>query len=382
MRKKSITKLFFVLLTLGCLSCDSLTSRLNSITDETEEESVGPSQDMNVLLEISVPVGEDVKSTTEKTINVLKSRLNGVGIARPNIQKTDTAGRIRIEMKGVKEPERILKLIESPGVLEFWETAEAGELIPQIVAVNDMAKEMEEQSPAQEEKPKAKVEPKAEEKPIAQTAMDSIFEKLKESEEESNSYQEVDIEEYKKSNPLFAILLINTQIQTGGPVIGMAEEKDTAKISEYFRIAKEKNLFPSFIYPTWTSKIESRVEKGSYYFELIALASNSGNGKAALNGDVITKAEAERGYQDKDYCINLEMDLKGAEAWARLTKKNVDKTIAIVFDGHVYSYPRVNQEITGGRSQITGNFTKKEAKDLANILMSGQLPAHVKIIQK
>lgn len=450
MQKKSITTLLFILLTLGCLSCDSLLKEKGqdmSITVQISVPEVLKSMDHTLHADTIIAMAEEmrksrqadftdlfveackstnhspsllfeeflasavliddekaikilkkrVKEATDSTMNILRSRLESYGVVNPKLQnmdtmlkasavlfpivnpnnhqaiEIDTEGLIHIEMKNVKEPEELLKLLTSPGKLEFWETTEFSEIINAVVEVNKMAKELE--GSAEAEAPKENA-PK--------TSMDSILEKIKE--EEKPNY--ITPEEYAKENPLFAIL--NPNIRDRGPSIGMAEAKDTAKIMHYFNLAKEKNIFPSEIHPTWSLKAFgfSDEHSPSEIFDLIAL-----KGSAALNGDVITKAFVgdEESYYEvnplnrdkrKSYLIGIEMNDPGSIFWNQLTKKNIGKSIAIVLDGHVCSYPRVNSEIEGGNFTITGNFTEKEAKELATILKSGRLPVSVKVIQQ
>ncbi|MBR4839875.1 MAG: hypothetical protein IK005_05295 [Paludibacteraceae bacterium] len=353
-----------------------------------------------------------VKEATDSTMNILRSRLESYGVVNPKLQnmdtmlkasavlfpivnpnnhqaiEIDTEGLIHIEMKNVKEPEELLKLLTSPGKLEFWETTEFSEIINAVVEVNKMAKELED-STDQAEAPKENA-PK--------TSMDSILEKIEE--EEKANY--ITPEEYAKENPLFAIL--NPNIRNMGPSIGLAQEKDTAQIMHYFNLAKEKKIFPSGIYPAWSLKALGFNDEHSptKIFDLIALKGSIRNGKAALDGDVITDAwalqeEDERdgslqnlinrlnplkAKKTKNYVIDMQMNDLGSDFWYQVTKKNIGKCIAIVLDGYVCSYPRVNSEIEGGFSEITGQFTEKEAKELATILKSGRLPVSVKVIQQ
>ncbi|MBO4805313.1 MAG: hypothetical protein J5554_04665 [Paludibacteraceae bacterium] len=464
MQKKSITTLLFILLTLGCLSCDSLLKEKGqdmSITVQISVPEVLKSMDHTLHADTIIAMAEEmrksrqadftdlfveackstnhspsllfeeflasavliddekaikilkkrVKEATDSTMNILRSRLESYGVVNPKLQnmdtmlkasavlfpivnpnnhqaiEIDTEGLIHIEMKNVKEPEELLKLLTSPGKLEFWETTEFSEIINAVVEVNKMAKELED-STDQAEAPKGNA-PK--------TSMDSILEKIEE--EEKANY--ITPEEYAK-NPLFAILNLN--IRNMGPSIGLAQEKDTAQIMHYFNLAKEKKIFPSGIYPAWSLKALGFDDEHSptKIFDLIALKGSIGNGKAALDGDVITDAwalqqEDERdgslqnlinrlnplkAKKTKNYVIDMQMNDLGSGLWYQLTKKNIGKCIAIVLDGYVCSYPRVNSEIGGGFSEITGQFTEKEAKELATILKSGRLPVSVKVIQQ
>ena len=488
MQKKSITTLLFILLTLGCLSCDSLLKEKGqdmSITVQISVPEVLKSMDHTLHADTIIAMAEEmrksrqadftdlfveackstnhspsllfeeflasavliddekaikilkkrVKEATDSTMNILRSRLESYGVVNPKLQnmdtmlkasavlfpivnpnnhqaiEIDTEGLIHIEMKNVKEPEELLKLLTSPGKLEFWETTEFSEIINAVVEVDKMAKELEgggladdlhhidvvevnkmakelEDSTDQAEAPKENA-PK--------TSMDSILEKIEE--EEKANY--ITPEEYAK-NPLFAILNLN--IRNMGPSIGLAQEKDTAKIMHYFNLAKEKKIFPSGIYPAWSLKALGFDDEHSptKIFDLIALKGSIRNGKAALDGDVITDAwalqqEDERdgslqnlinrlnplkAKKTKNYVIDMQMNDLGSGLWYQFTKKNIGKCIAIVLDGYVCSYPRVNSEIGGGFSEITGQFTEKEAKELATILKSGRLPVSVKVIQQ
>lgn len=344
---------------------------LNSVFSTLELKDLvdGSKTDAEV---VAVLKGE-VKSAVDNSFNVLRSRIDRFGVVQPNIQQLEIAGRILIEMPGIKEPERVRKLLQGSANLEFWETAELSEIIASVAAVNNMAREYVALSSTQE-----KEETKAKEE-VAANATDSLLAKIS---EQDTTAKSADAAAYAKQYPLYAILSMNADPQGNpypGATIGRAEAKDTAKIAKYFRMAKEKNIFPSNIYPTWTSK---GIGKGENIFELVALQSKRRDGKAPLTGSVITEAKADFSQNSAYANVNMEMNPEGAKAWARLTRDNINRQIAIVLDGYVCSYPRVNTEITGGRSEITGNFTVEEAKDLANILKSGKMPAPARIIQE
>jgi SecD/SecF fusion protein len=199
---------------------------------------------------------------------------------------------------------------------------------------------------------------------------------------DSTAILQENAEKWAKENPLFAKIQLNMDYQSGrvgpGPLIGYVHVKDTAKVAEYFRMAAEKRLIPSSLSPKWSVKA---IDEAGNFFELIAINSKRRDGKAPMTGSVIADARADFDQRSRSV-VSMEMNQEGAQMWARLTKENIGKCVAIVLDGYVYSYPRVNDEITGGRSEISGNFTVDEAKDLANVLKSGKMPAPAHIVQE
>ncbi len=326
---------------------------------------------------------EQVKAAVDNSFNVLRSRIDRFGVVQPNIQQLDIAGRILIEMPGVKEPERVRKLLQGSADLEFWETYDYSEIYESLVAVNNMARDYEaaksksDNASSQE----ANKETEAVEDTVAKSISDSLLATLgteKDSASTTASESNLNAEEFKKENPLFAILPSYRQ-DGKGPVIGIAMVKDTAKVMEYFRMAREKHLIPNSLRPTWTVKAE---DKAGLYYSLIAINCARRDGKAPLTGSVITDARADVGQFGSSAEVSMEMNQEGSRKWAELTKKNIGKSVAIVLDGFAYSYPNVNCEINGGRSQITGHFTMDEAKDLANVLKSGKMPAPARIVQE
>ncbi|MCB9018362.1 MAG: protein translocase subunit SecDF [Prevotellaceae bacterium] len=355
-------------------------AKLSSIfsTFELKDKINGNSSDEDVIKVLK----EEVKSAVDNSFNVLRSRIDRFGVVQPNIQQLEIAGRILIEMPGIKEPERVRKLLQGSADLEFWETENFSDLYPNVMAVNEMAREMNElKSKSQEgaDDTKATAE-KAEETDTTATSADSLLAKL--ANKSDTVKKDASSEDYAKSNPLFAIFMPNTDQQGHigyGATMGRALVKDTAKVAEYFRLAKERHIFPANIFPKWSVKA---IDKGETVYELVAIKSRRRDGKAPLSGSVITDAKADFGQHSAEANVSMEMNPEGAKTWARLTKENIGNQIAIVLDGYVYSYPRVNSEITGGRSEITGNFTVEEAKDLANVLKSGKMAAPAKIIQE
>ncbi len=318
---------------------------------------------------------EEVAAAIDNSFNVLRSRIDRFGVVQPNIQKLDIAGRILIEMPGVKEPERVRKLLQGTADLEFWETYEFGEIYNAMIAVNNMARDLSKVGNNSQDADADTVAQVVE----AKTALDSLM--ATNGADTTQASQEA--QNWAKENPLFSIMQMNVDAQSGrvgaGPLIGYVHAKDTAKVSEYFRLAKEKRLLPNGLQPKWSVK---SIDNAGNWFELIAINCKKRDGKAPLTGSVITDARADFAQYSSASTVSMEMNQEGAQAWARLTKENIGKCVAIVLDGYVYSYPRVNDEITGGRSEISGRFDVQEAKDLANVLKSGKMPAPAHIVQE
>jgi SecD/SecF fusion protein len=320
---------------------------------------------------------EEVKSAVDNSFNVLRSRIDRFGVVQPNIQQLDIAGRILIEMPGIKEPERVRKLLQGSANLEFWETYNASEIMNSIFAVNDMAKGL---NSIQSKKDTLEVE-KVE--VVEQTPGDTLT--LEEDLLTISDTDSTDIsqsrEQFAKENPLFAILnlSINEQGQVMmGPLIGTANVKDTAQISYYMRLAQERGLLPLNLDPKWTVK---PIVEGSKEFALIALNLKNRD-QAPLSGSMVTSANVDFDPQTNSPQVSMRMNPEGAKIWANLTRENIGKSVAIVLDGYVYSYPTVQSEIPNGTSSISGNFTTEEAQDLVNVLKSGKMSAPARIVQE
>ncbi len=330
--------------------------------------------------EVEKVIREEVDGAIQNSFNVLRTRIDRFGVVQPNIQKLSQPGRILIELPGIKEPERVRKLLQGSANLEFWETYEASELLPMLAQINrefaatNVAETNEEAKAA--EAPKAEETPKAEGDELAE-----LVDNLGADSAAVEADQEAQIAEYKKNNPLFAIL--NPSInQAGqayrGPVIGTVHYVDTAKVNAMLNSQIAKAVLPRDARFYWTVKAID--EAGSYY-QLVALKAQR-DGRASLEGDVITDARADFSQLSAYANVSMSMNAEGAKIWQRLTKDNIGKSVAIVLDGYVYSFPTVQNEIAGGNSQITGNFTVEEAKDLANTLKSGKMPAPARIIEE
>ena len=326
--------------------------------------------------EVEKVLREEVKAAVDNSYNVLRTRIDRFGVVQPNIQSLeDKMGRIMVELPGIKEPERVRKLLQGSANLEFWETYNAKEVAPYLQSADAklravLANQVEVDTIATDNAT-AEAAPATEK--VISTA-DSLAAALK---GESKS-QAADLTQIKKEHPLLAILQVNPSGQ--GPVVGYANYKDTADINKYLSMPEIQSELPKDLRLKWgVSPYE--YDPKAQTFELYAIKATERNGRAPLEGDVIVDAKDEYDQHSKP-AVSMSMNTDGARRWAQLTKQNVGRSIAIVLDGYVYSAPNVNQEITGGNSQITGHFTLEQAKDLANVLKSGKMPAPAHIVQE
>ena len=297
------------------------------------------------------------ESAIANSFNVLRNRIDRFGVTQPNIQKLGNSGRILVELPGVKEPERVRKLLQGTASLEFWPTYDNTELQGYLSEANTLLAQLLEDETAE-------VEEVAEET----AEVDSLL--------AAELAQKNAEAELLKQNPLFSVLV---PAQYKGACLGYAHYADTAKINRYFAMPQVKELFPAEFKPMWTVHA-SQMDENIY--ELVAIKAASADGKAPLDGGYVTDARVQFGNTAGTPEVSMSMNGEGAGIWARLTGDNIGKQIAIVLDGMVYSYPVVNGKIEGGSSQITGQFTIEEAEDLANVLKSGKLPAPATIIQE
>ncbi len=324
--------------------------------------------------EVEKVIREEVEGAINNSFNVLRTRIDRFGVVQPNIQKLDQVGRILIELPGVKEPERVRKLLQGTANLEFWETYEMQEIMPQLLQLNQQIAEVNKAT----EDANATAAPKAEEKEKAEveaTGLDSLMAATEGEEQAQNNEA---YENYKKQNPLLAALNYTGQTYRG-PLVGTVLYTDTAAVNEMLNSQLAKGILPHDLKFCWSVK---PVDERETMYQLIALKMVNRDGRASLEGDVITDARADFSQTSAYANVSMSMNAEGAKAWARITRENIGKSIAIVLDGYVYSYPTVQNEIAGGNSQITGNFTVDEAKDLANTLKSGKMPAPARIIQE
>ena len=333
----------------------------------------------DITLESSdADVEKILKKETDAAIaasfNVLRSRIDHFGVTQPNIMRLPNSHRILVELPGVKEPQRVRDLLQGTASLEFWLTYDAREVLPALAAADKLVKAELAELPAatQPETASAEAEAVGEQTAsgdaaglIAEIGADSVA-----------AAGQVDAGRYDRTqNPLLAVL---DPSYAGGAAIGAAYKADMAAVNEYLANPAVRELFPADIDFKWGVKGDDKID-GRYY--LYAIKVSTPDGKAPLDGSVIVDARetyAERGAEAK---VSMSMNSEGIQDWARLTGDNIGRCIAIVLDGYVYSAPVVRQKIEGGSSEISGNFTIQEAKDLANVLKSGKVPAPARIIQ-
>ncbi|MGM9709047.1 MAG: protein translocase subunit SecDF [Prevotella sp.] len=329
--------------------------------------------------EVEKALRQEVQAAIDNSFNVVRTRIDKFGVVQPNIQKLEgQEGRIMVEMPGISEPERMRKLLQGSANLEFWETYNAQEIIPYLVQLDSrMANEGQEAKAdttakaneakadtvaAKKEAPKAKFQVKTDSKKTA----------VKET-------PEAQLAEAKKQHPLLALL--QTTNGNSLALVGYASVRDTAAINSIIYSDLAKQILPSDVKLLWSAKPADGISAKNIY-ELFALKITTTTGRAPLEGDVITDAKDQFDQITGQPEVSMSMNADGARRWAALTKANIDKAIAIVLDGVVYSAPRVNGEITGGQSSITGSFTIEDTKDLANTLKSGRMPAPARIVQE
>lgn len=322
-------------------------------------------------------IKDQVKATVDNSFNVLRTRIDRFGVVQPNIQRLETNGRILIELPGVKEPERVRKLLQGSANLEFWETYNLPEIYEALVSANTVVRD---QIIKKDTAVKVAEKDTTAEKSVvdakAGKGVDSLITQL----DKKKETKQTDAQ-YKRENPLFSLLQLNVQQGQliASPAVGIVNKRDTATVAKYLNSRQVKEVLPRDVLFRWTVK---SLDKKGNFFQLIAIKVTNRDGKAPLAGDAVTDARDDISQYSAYSNVSMTMNPEGAKTWARLTKENIGRSIAIILDDMVYSYPNVNTEITGGRSEITGNFTPEEAKDLANVLKSGRMPAPSRIIQE
>ena len=335
---------------------------------------VSPDRQDITLESSDADVEKVLKQETDAAIgasfNVLRSRIDHFGVTQPNIMRLPNSHRILVELPGVKEPQRVRDLLQGTASLEFWLTYDAREVLPALVSADKLLKEELTQAAAQ-------TEPVAEETSAAEAAATEDQGLIGEIGADSTaSADAVQTDHFdREQNPLFAVLDPN---YAGGAAIGAAYKADIAAVNEYLSRPEVRELFPADILFKWGVKGDDHID-GRFY--LYAIKVTTPDGKAPLDGSVVTEATGQYAQRGATAEVSMTMNAEGTQEWARLTGENIGKCIAIVLDGYVYSAPRVNTKIDKGQSQITGDFTMQEATDLANVLNSGKVPAPAKIIQ-
>ncbi len=322
---------------------------------------------------------EESDSAIANSYNVLRSRIDRFGVTQPNIQRLENSGRILVELPGIKEPERVRKLLQGTASLEFWATYNNGEVYPMLQRANTVLRDLD-ASGSQEVAAIEKAEQKAEATSDSNEDKDRDVLAQLESQKPAEA-DDADLVAFRKQNPLFAKLIPATTQDgqlMGGPVVGHAYSYDMEIIDEYLALPQVKAVINPDVRFMWGVK---PIDESGTVYELYAIKADGRDGKAPLDGGAIVDASPQYSEKGGSAEVDMVMNASGSNVWARMTKANVGKSIAIVLDGFVYSAPTVQTEITGGRSQITGHFDITEATDLANVLKSGKLPAPARIIQ-
>jgi len=336
--------------------------------------------------EVEKALRDEVAAAVDNSFNIVRTRIDKFGVVQPNIQKLEGQdGRIMVEMPGIKEPERVRKLLQGSANLEFWETYNAQQIVPYLSQLNQKfaGRDIESTDSTTAAKDEAVKEEAKDTTAQTQAAADgksgmAAAINAKSGAKANLNKDEKAIEEAKKQNPLFAIF---QPVQGDGlSLVGYASYRDTADVNKIIYSEEAQQILPQDLKLLWSAKPSEFDKKGEIY-ELYALKVTSADGRAPLEGDVVVNAKDEF-TQFGQPCVSMQMNSDGARRWAQLTKANIGKAIAIVLDGSVYSAPRVNGEIDGGNSQITGNFTIEDTKDLANTLKSGKMPAPTRIVQE
>ena len=327
--------------------------------------------------EVEKAIRAEVSAAIDNSFNVVRTRIDKFGVVQPNIQKLEgQEGRIMVEMPGVREPERMRKLLQGSANLEFWETYNAQEIIPYLVQLDSQLANGGEEETKADTTAAAKADTTA----AVKEAPKSKFQIKKDTKKaDVKATPEAQLAAAKKQHPLLAML--QTTNGNSLALVGYASVRDTAAINKLIYSKLAKQVLPSDVKLLWGAKPADGLSVKNI-FELYALKVTTTTGRAPLEGDVITDAKDQFDQVTGQPQVSMTMNTDGARRWAALTKANIDKAIAIVLDGVVYSAPRVNGEITGGQSSITGSFTIEDTKDLANTLKSGRMPAPARIVQE
>ena len=315
-------------------------------------------------------VKEEVENAIDNSFNVLRTRIDRFGVAQPNIQELEgKQGRIMVELPGIKEPERVRKLLQGSANLEFWETYDYSELADALYAIDRRLAEIASTEDTAKEVP-ATEENTTEETEEAESDLAALL-----GNGENSNLTATQLEELKKTNPLLSRLNPTGENRC---VLGISHYNDTAAVNKMLTSEDVKTLLPRDLKLAWGVKA---IDSKEQYYELYALKVTNKNGQAAMTGEAVSNSSADFDMHGRP-SVSMTMNTEGAREWAKLTKQNVNRDIAIVLDGYVYSAPNVENEIIGGNSQITGSFTVEDTQDLANVLESGKMPAPAKIVQE
>ena len=321
-------------------------------------------------------IRKETDGAIDNSFMILRKRIDRFGVAQPNIQQLQTKGRILVELPGVKDPKRVRKLLQGTANLEFWETHENTDIYQYLLEANKRLREINEAN-------KAIVGSKEIAKLTSAKDSTKSHDLLSEVKKQGkDSLAAGSAEEIAKNFPLFSVLSPSTSRDGQlfrGPVVGYSHSKDTAQVSEYLNMPQIKALFPRTVIFRWTAQ---PTQKEGNFFQLIALKVTNRDGRAPLDGGAVVDARQDFAQNKSNSVVEMGMTAEGSKIWQRMTRENVGKSVAVVLDNYVQSFPTVQGEIPNGRTEISGNFTVEEAKDLANMLKSGKMPASAKIVQE
>lgn len=338
-------------------------------------------------------IRNEANTAIDNSYNILRTRIDKFGVSQPNIQRLANSGRILVELPGVKEPERVRKLLQGTANLEFWETYDNKDIAQKMIEANTKLAKIKKGTDTDEKSDSIAADPSkvktGDKKVVAEAKTDTskkgglkglLNDSTKAPLAAGDSTQKM-----KDENPLFqvmqpAVFQSDKGFYPGeGPVVGYSAVKDTAKVNAILNDPRIKSVFPRDLKFLWAAKA---YDKEGNAYQLVAIKVSSRDGKAPLDGSAISDATGDFGQNSSRAEVSMSMNVEGAQTWARLTKENIKKSIAIVLDDRVYSFPTVQNEIKGGRSSITGNFTIAEAKDLATLLKGGKMPAPARIVEE
>lgn len=329
--------------------------------------------------EVERALRAEVQSAVDNSFNVVRNRIDKFGVVQPNIQKLEgQTGRIMVEMPGIKEPERVRKLLQGSANLEFWETYNSQEIVPSLAQLNQRFAALDSTSATAAPADTAKADTTAAKAGADKGSLAAALAAKGTAKKAGSKDADAQAEQIRRQNPLFSVF----QPMQGNTlsVVGYAVARDTADVNKIIYSDIARQVLPSDLKLIWSAKPVDFDKTGTIY-ELHAIKVTEPSGRAPLEGNVITTAR-DGFTQMGQPCVTMQMNSDGARRWAQLTKANINRAIAIVLDNSVYSAPRVNGEISGGNSEITGNFTIEETKDLANTLNSGKMPAPTRIVQE
>ncbi|MBI1288152.1 MAG: protein translocase subunit SecDF [Flavobacteriales bacterium] len=338
--------------------------------------------------EVLQVIRAEKEAAIEQAFEVLRTRIDKFGVTQPNIQRLEGSDRILVELPGVKEPERVRKLLQGTAKLEFWETYDNSEVINYLAEANQVLRDIQAGESkvdtlekAGEEEPA--VEPTATEETEKDSSSNALTELFGDQDSTGANLQSDKLEDVEKNSPLFAVLspAVSQNGPMAGPVVGYAAIKDTAKVNEYLAMDRIRAIFPRDLKFLWTVKPVDPQDPKQVH-QLVAIKVTSRDGEPPLDGAGIADARGDFGQFGASPEVSMTMTPDGANIWKKLTGANIGRSIAIVLDDYVYSFPTVQGEIGGGRSSITGNFTIKEAEDLATVLKAGKLPAPARIVEE